>query len=225
MGSYFKFFEGSFRILHYPSFVDEYRHFWASQKRVREENGTFVHQLVTILSIFYALEDATAPGAIDENKMTLLRGYVEVWLESLTGREQLTMSTLRTRALLVIAQQVGAARSEEIWKSTGGLMRSAMAAGLHRDPSEFSHISVFEGEASLAKRIGRNGSDIKDIMRLSVISQLLKAQITHGNREEMMEEGTQSVLLACRRAAAQQDGAENEKVRLLPPVRREKNID
>jgi hypothetical protein len=38
----------------------------------------------------------------------------------------------------------------------------------------------------------------------------------------VMEEGTQSVLPACRRAAAQQDGSGNEKVWLLSPVQRGK---
>ncbi|KAE9366592.1 hypothetical protein N431DRAFT_417394 [Stipitochalara longipes BDJ] len=439
ISSYFRFFENSLRILHYPSFMDDYHLFWASVENEQEEFGTFVPQLAVILAIFYALEDSTTPAPPKENRIAFLCGHVEVWLDNLMGRKQLTMSTLRTRALLIVAQQVGAVHADEVWKSTGNLMRSAMAAGFHRDPSEFSHVSTFEGEmrrklwttilemdlaaslkygmplmlhdsnftcktpsnlddidlfdgmaelppskpsgkttdssfqlalteslplrieamkqsgapkdiqarihafeehlrhpppklrlesdakedleqlfgtillnvyilrilshlyrlsdcstnsvtssitaglqcslsvlsyqsmldrkisdsetgdweiswnlfhvlcksdimqaaldvclhaqvpglvswttaslllaidetiANLTKRIGRNGSDIKDIMRLSVISQLLKAQVTQGNREEMMKEGTESVLFACRRAAAQQDGTENEK--------------
>jgi hypothetical protein len=88
----------------------------------------------------------------------------------------------------------------------------AQAPGLVSWTTASLLLAIDETTASLTKRIGRNGSDIKDIMRLSVISQLLKAQITHRNREEVMEEGTQSVLPACRRAAAQQDGSGNEKV-------------
>ena len=146
VSSYFRFFENILRILHYPSFMDEYRRFWASHKEEGEEFRAFVPQLIVILAIFYALEDSSTAGLSQNKGAAFLRGHVEIWLDSLTGRKQLTMSTLRTRALLIVAQQVGAAPADEVWKSTGSLMRSAMAAGLHRDPSEFPHISIFEGE-------------------------------------------------------------------------------
>ena len=81
-------------------------------------------------------------------------------------------------------------------------------------------LAIDETIACLMKRIGRNACDIKDITRLSVISQLLKAQITQGNRAEMMEEGTRHVLDACRKAASQQDGIENEEVQFPAPVQR-----
>jgi hypothetical protein len=66
-------------------------------------------------------------------------------------------------------------------------------------------LAIDDTISSLMRRISRNGSDIKDITRLSVISQLLKSQFTQGDSEDMMKEGTQSVLMACRRAAGQED--------------------
>jgi len=61
-------------------------------------------------------------------------------------------------------------------------------------------LAIDDTIANLIRRISRNGSDIKDVLRLSVISQLVKSQIMPGNREEMMQDGAYKVLVACRKA-------------------------
>jgi len=77
-------------------------------------------------------------------------------------------------------------------------------------------LAVEDTISSLMRRVSRNGSDIKDILRLTVISQLLKSQITQTDREYMMREGANNVLMACRRAAKQEgiytEGDGGEKV-------------
>jgi hypothetical protein len=65
-------------------------------------------------------------------------------------------------------------------------------------------LAVEDTIAGLMRRISRNGSDIKDVLRLSVSSQLLKSQFTQTDREYMMKEGAYNVLVACRRAARQE---------------------
>jgi len=81
-------------------------------------------------------------------------------------------------------------------------------------------LAVDDTIASLMRRISRNGSDIKDVLRLEVTSQLLKPQFTQSDREYMME-GAYNVLMACRRAARQEGiytgGNGNEKVWSLSP--------
>jgi hypothetical protein len=88
----------------------------------------------------------SSAGDEREKNAVALYNYVQEWLDSLKGRKQLTLATLRTRALLLLAQQVKGLQADEIWKATGTLLRSAMVAGLHRDPSEFPDIQIFEGE-------------------------------------------------------------------------------
>ncbi|TAQ90122.1 hypothetical protein B7494_g1582 [Chlorociboria aeruginascens] len=146
VSTYFKSFEKCMRILHFPSFMDECQRFWASEESLRQRFNSLAPQLAVIVATIHAWEDGSASRDEKAIKPDVLCDSVEAWLDNLAGRRQLTMATLRTRALLILAQQVRAIQADEIWKATGKLLRSAMTAGLHRDPSEFSEISIFEGE-------------------------------------------------------------------------------
>lgn len=146
VSSYFRIFEKSLRILHYPSFMDECQRFWESGETLRQEFTSFVPQLAVIVAITHAWENVSAPWNEREIAADVLYSHVEAWLDNLSRRGQLTMATLRTRALLILAQQMRAEKADEVWKETGKLVRSAMMAGLHRDPSEFPGIHIFEGE-------------------------------------------------------------------------------
>ncbi|KAF4628376.1 hypothetical protein G7Y89_g9771 [Cudoniella acicularis] len=144
--SYFRNFEKNMRILHYPSFMDECERFWGSMETQHQGFESFVPQLAVTVAIIQAWEDPPSLGDATNVKADILCCHVEGWLDSLPGRQQLTMSTLCTRALLILAQQVRVVPADEIWNATGKLMRSAMRAGLHRDPAEFPEIDIFEGE-------------------------------------------------------------------------------
>jgi hypothetical protein len=167
ISSYFSTFEKSLRILHYPSFMEEYQRFWESEVNLRPEFKSFLSQLATIVAIVHAWKDGSPSGDEKAIKAYMLCGHVETWLDSQTGRQQLTLATLRTRTLLVLAQQVRSVPADEVWKATGKLLRSAMTAGLHRDPSEFPDIPIFEGE--LRRRLW-----------MTVVEMDLGASLTHG---------------------------------------------
>jgi hypothetical protein len=124
--------------------MDEYRHFWTPAETLSKEFKSFVPQLVVIVAIFHAIEDALSSRVERDPRPSVLYGHVEVWVDDLTGC--MTLATLRTRVLLILDQQVRASQADEVWKATGGLMRPAVMAGLHRDPSEFPDIHIFEGE-------------------------------------------------------------------------------
>jgi len=113
---------------------------------VRQEFKSLAPQLAVIMVIIHAWKRLFPLANENSHGSDVLCFHVEAWLDSLTGRQQLTMSTLRTRTLLVLAQQVRGLPPDEIWKATGKLVRSAMTAGLHRHPSEFPDIPIFEGE-------------------------------------------------------------------------------
>lgn len=134
------------RILHYQSFMEMYARFWQSDEAQRHEFKYFVPQLAIIVAIIYAWEGVSTPVGDEEAQAEILSGHVKEWLESLRGRKQLTMATLRTQALLIVSQQVRSAQPDDVWKATGKLLRLAMVAGLHRDSAEFPDISIFEGE-------------------------------------------------------------------------------
>jgi len=144
--SYFRSFEKCMGILHYPSFMDEYQRFWESGETQRQTFTSFVPQLAAIVALLYAWENASASENENIIKSDGLCSHVEACLDSSTGRKQLILETLRTRALLVLAKQVRVVPVDEIWNATGKLLRSAMMAGLHRNPLEFTNISIFEKE-------------------------------------------------------------------------------
>ncbi|RFU32810.1 hypothetical protein B7463_g3494, partial [Scytalidium lignicola] len=143
---YFRSFEKNMRILHYPSFMDEYQRFWESGETTRQEFELYVPQMAAVVAIIRSWDDESTPGAERAVKADVLWGYVDMWLDKLPGRRQLTITALRTRALLILAQQVRGVQADKIWNATGKLVRSAMMAGLHRDPSEFPNINIYEGE-------------------------------------------------------------------------------
>jgi hypothetical protein len=147
--------------------MEEYRRFWESEVNLRLEFKFFVSQLAVIVAIVHAWKDASPSGDETVIKANVLCGHVEKWLDSQTGRKQLTLATLRTRTMLVLAQQVRSVQADEVWKATGKLLRSAMTAGLHRDPSEFPDIPIFEGE--LRRRLW-----------MTIVEMDLGASLTHG---------------------------------------------
>jgi hypothetical protein len=119
------------------------------------------------VAIVNAWKDASPSGDETTIKTDVLCGHVETWLDRQTGRQQLTLAILRTRAMLILTQQVRSVRADEVWKATGTLLRSAMTAGLHRDPLEFPEIPIFEGE--LRRRLW-----------MTIVEMDLGASLTHG---------------------------------------------
>jgi hypothetical protein len=146
VSSYFRSFEKCMRILHRPSFMAEYERFSATEESQRKEFQSFIPQLAAIVAIIQCWDAISSAGDEREQNASVLCDRVQEWLDRLKGRKQLTLATLRTRTLLILAQQVRGIQADEIWRATGTLLRSAMVAGLHRDPSEFPDIQIFEGE-------------------------------------------------------------------------------
>ena len=74
------------------------------------------------------------------------RDLVRNWLCSLNGKQRAKLLTIRMQILLLLAHQIMFKRAEEIWRKTGTLVRSAMAIGLHRDPTNSPYLTIFEAE-------------------------------------------------------------------------------
>jgi len=144
--AYFSNFEKSIRILHLPTFMKDYELFWSSKSPATFTD--FLPQLTLVLVISSTLIrlDKTTREAESPVSATLGCALVQIWLDGLGGKERTQMSTLRTQCLNLLAQQLTSTQIIKTWNNTGQLVRSAMAMGLHRDPSESSNISVFQGE-------------------------------------------------------------------------------
>jgi hypothetical protein len=95
ISSYFSTCGKILRVLHYPSFMEEYQRFWESEVNLRKEFKSFVSQLAAIVAIVHAWKDASPSGDEIVIKSDVLCGHIETWLDSQTGRKQFTLATLR----------------------------------------------------------------------------------------------------------------------------------
>ena len=134
-------FENITRILHFTTFLQQYREFWTAQKDDLDACANpILPQLCLTMAIASSLDDG--------HHFDTLRacGLVRHWLESLNGKDRIELSTIRTQTLLLLAHQTSLKRVEELWSESGALVRSAMTFGLQRDPTESPGLSSFEAE-------------------------------------------------------------------------------
>ncbi|ESZ95928.1 hypothetical protein SBOR_3741 [Sclerotinia borealis F-4128] len=146
-------FENSSRILHLPSFLRLYSHFWTSPDDTLFQSSSFLPQLTTILAICYKFLDGNS-GFDDDQKTYLEMASLELvtaWIDTLSRKQAIDISTLQTETLLLLARQLQLLSPDKLWCATGALVRSAMVMGLHLRPSEFKKISPFHAE--LRRRI------------------------------------------------------------------------
>lgn len=140
--------EKTLRILHIPSFLREHQHFWETRKPSASEY--FLPQLCAVTLVGSAWDETeyfiSKSGDRGDVRSALCE-LVAAWLDDLDWKSRITLSTLRTQCLLILALQIcQAVPVETVWIRAGAVVRAAITMGLHRDPSEFPDISIFEGE-------------------------------------------------------------------------------
>ncbi|KAJ9149811.1 hypothetical protein NKR23_g4053 [Pleurostoma richardsiae] len=143
--SYLTTSEGLYRVIHIPSFRQEYDSFW--QGKVSPDG--FLPRLLCMLSVgarFEAESRGMGHDRGDGIHVPTACALVRAWLDSLRGRQLIDMNMLQTEILLLHAQRMIAPRNQEAWTQLGLIVRMAMTMGLHRDPSEFPKLSPFSAE-------------------------------------------------------------------------------
>jgi hypothetical protein len=139
---YFRTFESTYRILHIPSFKQEYAEFWDGTART---NTVIVVKMLLVMAIgtcFYQGEGE------DELRSQGQRWILsaESWTAVSPGKSQLTISSIQINCLLILARQTTIVIGESIWIRSGNLLRIAFSMGLHRDPKHFPKLSLFTAE-------------------------------------------------------------------------------
>lgn len=132
-----------YRVLHIPSFYNEYKSFWEDPKSA---SRAFLLKLLLILaigSIFHC-----EPGPLNELGLPIQRWVyaAQWWLSGPFSKEIGDLEGIQVYCLLLICRQSYAMDKETNWMSAGTLLRLAINQGLHRDPSHFPTVSVFDGE-------------------------------------------------------------------------------
>ena len=137
LDKYFNVFEGTFRVLHIPSFYAEY-------ERYRQDPSTaqplFVHQMRLCLAL----------GAASHPDSLLFAHLKSHWLQEAResigsqarGKKKLAFEHLQLMCLLCIASANEAGPEPDAWIDAGDLMRRAMSLDLHRDPRFLGPMSM-----------------------------------------------------------------------------------
>ena len=133
VSSYFRNYEASYRILHIPSFFDQYERMWS---QADQASNIFVATVLSVMSIGCSLHPTRLPdGSSAAELARRYMGIVDTWLTGRGSRPQQVLPVLQIGCLLAISQKANAIQSGMSWVTTGKLLRNAFAAGLHRDPS------------------------------------------------------------------------------------------
>jgi hypothetical protein len=145
---YFEVIETTYRVLHAPTFFRKYKEFWAAS---RESSSVFVVQLLLVCACANAAVPAGSPAFVGPSSMqrkTAIR-WIEVcenWLD-LQSQKHMTLEVFQVQVLMTIAKKLNCVKVKREWTTAGHLLRLAMSAGLHREPTFLSKkISVFDQE-------------------------------------------------------------------------------
>lgn len=147
---YLTYIESTHRILHVPSFLRELDHFWAQKDNPTLVSPAFVVELMLVLACAWNLADPEVLKSKCEDTLQCYTAiewvlHAEKWLENASIKRP-EITALRLYVLLIIAQNSHGMKRSKAWLSTGTLVKQAMLAGYHRDPSRYTKISVFNKE-------------------------------------------------------------------------------
>lgn len=145
---YFATIETTYRILHTPSFFQSYKDFWKSPSEV---STAFVVQLILVCACVNASVEGGPTGFHGRNSAArdMSLNWIkrsEQWLD-MQSQKHVTLESFQITILLVIAKRLNCFKIKREWTVSGHLLRLAMSAGLHREPTFLSkNISVFDQE-------------------------------------------------------------------------------
>ncbi|KAJ5119360.1 hypothetical protein N7448_010029 [Penicillium atrosanguineum] len=126
--------ETTYRVIHVPSFWEEYKSFRDDKHSSRP---AFLVLMLLMMSTASCLsnESLTYVGdsAVARERAALWIEVSERWLQK-QSQKQIYLSIWQIRCLLLLSKQVNVIKKKRIWTEAGTLLRQAMAAGFHRDP-------------------------------------------------------------------------------------------
>ncbi|KAJ8117971.1 hypothetical protein OPT61_g955 [Boeremia exigua] len=150
---YFRTWETTYRILHEPTFWQEYNSFW---ERRDDKQGGFATILVLIVATTKCstVKDDVFIGdsTSDRDAASDLIETCQMWLNR-QPRKRLTLAYFQLQCLTLLAKRVNCVKLKQDWLTAGDVVRLALASGLHRDPSLLSTGQISEYEKEMRKRL------------------------------------------------------------------------
>lgn len=141
--AYLRTFESVYRVLHIPSFLQEYSRYW---NHPRSANHDFVIKLLLVMAIGIGFSsDHNEPTSLRSSSLQWIN-TAQSWLNSPFEKPRINVSGLQIHCLLLFARQMNAVGGGLIWISAGSLLNTAMHMGLHIDPAHSPKMSFFDAE-------------------------------------------------------------------------------
>jgi hypothetical protein len=146
---YFRQFERTMRILHIPTFRRQYEEIWIKPDIETYSSPSILPQVTAVLTMACFMTDHN-PENDDQIHRAYLKGaatdLIQAWVDELDRKQRSELSTLQVRLLLLLSKSLGRLTPEELWGSTGSLVRSAMTMGLHVDSSNVRGMTPYQNE-------------------------------------------------------------------------------
>ncbi|KAF2624434.1 C6 zinc finger domain-containing protein [Macroventuria anomochaeta] len=152
---YFRTWETTYRILHEPTFWQEYNSFWARRPSDDKQAG-FAAMLILIVATTKCstVKDDVFVGdsTSDRDAASNLIETCELWLNR-QPRKRLTLPFFQLQCLALLAKRVNCVKLKQDWITAGDVVRLALASGMHRDPSLLATGRISEYEKEMKKRL------------------------------------------------------------------------
>ncbi|KAI9850836.1 MAG: hypothetical protein M1838_004989 [Thelocarpon superellum] len=143
---YLENYEGPLRVLHVPTFQRDYQRFWQAPAAAKT---SWVVQLLAILAVaspFHHTEPATVQDSPGRSRALSWLNAVEGYIRIRQSKSMRGLILIRSHCLLLIGRQMVFVDHEITPAAAGDLVRAAMYIGLHREPTRFSQVSIFDAE-------------------------------------------------------------------------------
>lgn len=108
---------------------------------------SFVVRLLLVLAIGTCFHEGptTSGSSLHESSAQWILA-ANLYLSAPVEKRHLNLGSIQNHCLLLLALQTNAVGGDLTWITAGSLVRSAMSVGLHRDPVQFPHMSVYRTE-------------------------------------------------------------------------------
>ena len=148
--TYLATIEHTFRILHVPSFREEYNLYWKYPEQ-RSIGLTVIILLVIAAassSITFSRPYLIGRSSTSRETAKVITVAAENWLQR-HSQKHLTLTYFQVWCLLVIVQDINAVKTKRSFTTAGALVKFCVSSGFHRDPGDPSlrgKISIFDQE-------------------------------------------------------------------------------
>ncbi|KAI9693800.1 MAG: hypothetical protein M1822_003071 [Bathelium mastoideum] len=145
---FFQTIDTTYHVLHRPSFWKEYAEFWENPSHGRP--GFVVTMLLVSATVRCAASHESisyiVSSSVPREQAIHWTKVCRHWLDR-QSKKHLNITLFQCRCLWLISSRINSIKNKEIWTHAGALLRFAMSAGFHREPSLLrGRTSVFEQE-------------------------------------------------------------------------------